>query len=169
MSDIVTIHLKKDEKFLRQKTHPINLEELKELNLRSLIKDMKVTMRRADGVGLSANQIGLTMKLFVAEVPPEKGEGRSKFYSIINPEIVKKGSETAEMEEGCLSVPGIFGPVARPDKIVITGFDINGKRLKIKAWGFLARVFQHEIDHLNGVLFIDKAKSLHQVQPTKHA
>ena len=164
MMQIVTIHTKKDEKFLRQKTREIDAHDLKALNLSALIKDMRATMRQADGVGLSANQIGLTMKFFVAEVPADQGKGRPKFYAVINPEILKTGSETAEMEEGCLSVPGIFGPVSRPDKITISGFDIRGKRLKLKAWGFLARVFQHEIDHLNGMLFIDKAKSLHEIE-----
>jgi peptide deformylase len=164
MSEIVTIHKKKDEKFLRQKTREVDFHNLKKLNLRALVKDMRSIMRRADGVGLSANQIGLEMKLFVAEIPADQGEGKSKFYAVVNPEIVKLGNNMAEMEEGCLSVPGIFGPVSRPDKIVISGFDIHGKHVKIKAWGFLARVFQHEIDHLHGTLFIDKAKSLHQTE-----
>lgn len=165
--DIVTIAHKKDEKFLRKKTKEVDLKDLKKHNLPTLIRNMKTAMRRADGVGLSANQIGLDMKLFVAEVPSENAQGTAKFYAVINPQIIKIEKETDELEEGCLSVPGVFGPVVRPSKIVIAGFDIKGKPLKLKAWGFLARVFQHEIDHLNGVLFIDKAKTLHKIQIQK--
>ena len=72
--------------------------------------------------------------------------------------------EAANMEEGCLSVPEIFGKVVRPAKVVLEGWDKNGKKLKIKAWGLLARIFQHEMDHLDGKLFIDKAKYLHKYQ-----
>ena len=160
---IITIDSKKNEKFLRKKTKSVDLARLKELNLPALVRDMKVMMRRADGVGLSANQIGLDMKLFVAEVPAERAHGTTKFYAILNPEIVKRGGELVELEEGCLSVPGVFGPVDRTDRITVSGFDLKGRRLKIKAWGFLARVFQHEIDHLNGILFVDKAKNLHDI------
>ena len=165
--DILTIASKKNERFLRQKTKNVDLKKLKELNLPTLIREMKKIMRDADGVGLSANQIGLDMKLFVAEIPADHAHGKSKFYAVLNPEIIKAESEMAELEEGCLSVPGVFGSVSRPDKIVISGFDIRGKRLKLKAWGFLARVFQHEIDHLNGKLFVDRAKSLHTIENSK--
>ena len=165
--DILTIASKKNEKFLRTKTKEVDIRALKELDLPALIRTMKATMRRADGVGLSANQIGLDMKLFVAEVSADTAQGTSKFYAVLNPKIIKMEKETNELEEGCLSVPGIFGPVVRPSKIVIAGFDIKGKPLKLKAWGFLARVFQHEIDHLNGRLFIDKAKSLHTIAQKK--
>lgn len=69
------------------------------------------------------------------------------------------------MEEGCLSVPGIYGDVERPEKITLVGQDRYDKKIKIKAWGLLARVFQHEVDHLNGILFIDKAKSIQKIEP----
>ena len=161
--DIVTIAEKKDERFLRQKTKLVTFPVLSIQTLRALIRDMKQTMRAADGVGLSANQVGLDMHLFIGEVPDAECS-RNKFYAIVNPEIVKASKETEKMEEGCLSVPGVFGTVERPDRITVAGFDIYGKRIKIKAWGFLARVLQHEIDHLNGTLFIDKAKGLHTLQ-----
>ncbi len=164
--NIVTIAEKKDEKFLRRKTAPVDLASFDKKTLRALVRDMKQIMRRADGVGLSANQIGLNMRLFVAEMPAQQGEG-NKFYVIINPEIVKTSLRVVPMEEGCLSVPQMFGMVDRPDRITIAGFDANGKRIKIKAWGFLARVFQHEIDHLNGGLFIDAAKGLHKIESSK--
>ncbi len=90
-----------------------------------------------------------------------------KFFAIFNPQIVKFSEEKILMEEGCLSVPGIWGGVERPEKITLVGFDKNGKKLKIKAWGLLARIFQHEIDHLNGILFIDKAKQVYKIPAGK--
>mgnify|MGYP003922156025 CR=1 FL=1 len=114
-------------------------------------------MREANGIGLSANQIGLPYRVFVAQVPDL--QGRLKFYAIFNPEIVKVSKEKELFEEGCLSIPDKYALVPRYSHIVIKGFDINGKKIKIKAWGLLARVFQHEIDHLDGKLFIDRIKT----------
>jgi peptide deformylase len=121
---------------------------------------MKRIMHEANGVGLSANQIGLEFKVFVAEVPD--AQGGSKFYAVFNPEIERTSTEKIVIEEGCLSIPGSFGEVERAERVAIKGYDKNGKVLKIKAWGLLARVFQHEIDHLNGHLFIDRTKIVHR-------
>ncbi len=158
---IVTIENKKDEKFLRTPTDEVNLEKEDKDELRELIKSMRKTMVEDDGAGLSANQVGLNKKLFVAQIPDENG--KPKFYAVINPEITKKSSETEIMNEGCLSIPNVVGPVKRPYKITLEGKDIEGKDIKIKAWGFLARVFQHETDHLNGKLFIDKAEETFKI------
>ncbi|MEK7554451.1 MAG: peptide deformylase [Patescibacteria group bacterium] len=152
-----------DPKILRKKTSLVHITEENRVQLKDLIKNMRVMMRDAEGVGLSANQIGLDMRLFVAEVPPPNGKGKPKFYAVVNPEIIKQGKETDLLEEGCLSVPDIYGPVARSTRIVISGLDPNGKPLKIKAWGFLARVFQHEVDHLNGFLILDRAKKFYEI------
>jgi peptide deformylase len=119
---------------------------------------MRQIMRAADGVGLSANQIELPYRLFVAQVPDS--QGRLKFYAIFNPEIVKISKKTELFEEGCLSTPSQYGLVPRPTQLTLKGFDMNGKKIKIKAWGLLARVFQHEVDHLNGKLFIDRTKNI---------
>ncbi len=158
--DIFKIANRKEERFLRKVTKefpfPANPAEVKKL-----LETMKKAMRKANGVGLSANQIGLSHRAFVAEVPSQKGG--SKFYAVFNPKIEKKSGNTVDLEEGCLSVPGMFGLVPRPEKITISGLDKSGKPLKIKAWGLLARVFQHEIDHLSGALFIDKAKTLYKI------
>ena len=118
---------------------------------------MREKMKNASGVGLSANQIGLDLNVFVAQV-----EG--KFYSIFNPTLVKISGEKISMEEGCLSVPEVFGDVLRSEKVILEGFDKNNKKIKIKAWGLLARIFQHEIDHLNGKIFIDTATDLHKFE-----
>jgi len=152
---ILTINNKKDEKILRQPTKKIDFKTFPKKELRELIVKLRLVMKKANGVGLSANQIGESLSVFVARL----GE---KFYVIINPEVIKKSKEVVIFEEGCLSVPGYFGMVERPEKITIVGFDQKGKKIKIKAWGVLARVFQHEIDHLNGIIFIDKAKNLRE-------
>ena len=119
-------------------------------------------MQLARGIGLSANQIGLGLRLFVAEVPDS--EGNLKFYAVFNPKLGKVGKEKAALEEGCLSVPDTYGLVERPGRVLLTGFDKNGRPLKIKAWGILARVFQHEIDHLDGKLFIDRTKQIYKAE-----
>lgn len=154
---IVTIGNKKSEKFLRKKTEDFNFEKTGGPERVALVERMKATMRAANGIGLSANQIGLAQRAFVAEIPERNGG--TKFYAVFNPELELRGKENAEMEEGCLSVPGVYGVVSRPRMAVLRGFDKNGHPIKIKAWGLLARVFQHELDHLNGVLFIDKART----------
>jgi len=154
---MVTIENEKDEKFLRTPTKKVDLKKENKKKLRKLIKNMRKKMIETDGVGLSANQVGLNKRMFVAQIPDENG--KPKFYSVINPEITKRSKETKTMNEGCLSVPNVYGPVERSEKITLEGENIEGKDIKVKAWGFLARVFQHEVDHLNGKLFIDKAKT----------
>ncbi len=160
MVKIVTIANKKDEKFLRTKTAAFDFKKFSKKEIRELIQKMRRDMQEAEGIGLSANQIGLDMKVFVARV-----EG--KFYAVFNPEIIQSSTETATLDEGCLSVPGVFGQVERPTKVTLKGLDANGRPLKIKAWGLLAKVFQHEVDHLNGGLFIDKAKQVERVPLVK--
>ena len=148
---------KTEEKTLRKKVATFDFDKYTKKEIRELIKKMRTTMRRADGVGLSANQVGLNEKMFVAEVD-------HKFYAIFNPKIIKKSDEKSEMEEGCLSVPDKFGTVIRADKVWLEGQNADGKKLKIKAWGFLARVFQHEVDHLEGKLFVDKSKDVYSAK-----
>lgn len=156
---VLTNASKKEDSFLRKKVPTLHLAHEDKKTLKSLIKKMRVIMKENNGIGLSANQIGLSKRLFVAQVPDE--HGHPKFYAIINPEIIKSSSKKVPSEEGCLSVPlSTTGIVERPDKIMLQGFNADGKKIKIKAWGLLARVFQHEIDHLNGKLFIDRATRL---------
>jgi peptide deformylase len=158
MDDILKIDDKKNEKFLRQKTVKFDFSEHSPKEIKALVKSMREMMKKADGVGLSANQIGLPFRMFVAQVPDQNG--KPKFYAIFNPEITKISKETEILEEGCLSVPETWGPVERHYRLTLSGQDISGKKIKIKAWDLLARVFQHEVDHLNGGLFIDKAHEL---------
>ena len=160
MAKIVTIENKRDEKFLRKPTAYFDFKKFSKKDIRELVKTMRQSMMEAEGIGLSANQIGLDLKVFVCKV-------ENKFYAVFNPEIVQESKGKIKLEEGCLSVPGIYGLVNRVEKLTLKGLDQNGKALKIKAWGLLARVFQHETDHLNGKLFIDKAEQVERVPLVK--
>lgn len=125
--------------------------------LRELADDMVETMRKAPGVGLAAPQVAQSVRLFVAEIEEsEEHPGSGKLYVVFNPEYVWKSEELVDGTEGCLSVPGYAGEVTRHHKVVIKGLDRQGKRVRIEAEQFLARVFQHEMDHLDGVLFTDR-------------
>jgi peptide deformylase len=157
--EIVTVAQKKDEKFLRKKTVPFDFKKFTRKEVNELITRMRRIMHAANGIGLSANQIGLEFSVFVAEVPD--AQGGTKFYAVFNPVLEKADKATIAFEEGCLSIPGQWGEVTRAETIVVSGYNKMGKKVKVKAWGLLARVFQHEIDHLNGKLFIDKAKKLY--------
>ena len=157
---IWTINDKNETKLLRKKMADFDFSKFSKKQVQELVRQMRETMKKANGIGLSANQIGLDMHVFVAQA-----EG--KFYSIFNSKITKVSDEKFLMEEGCLSVPEVFGEVKRESKITIEGQDKAGKKIKIKAWGLLARIFQHELDHLNGKLFIDKAVNLHKYEPQK--
>jgi peptide deformylase len=110
-------------------------------------------MENSKGVGLAAPQINVSLRVIVYEVD-------NKFYAFINPEIIKCFKETSSIEEGCLSLPNIYGEVERPEKIILKATNSEGKKIKLKAFGLLARAIQHEIDHLDGILFIDKAKNI---------
>lgn len=113
------------------------------------------------GVGLAAPQIGLNMSVFVAQMPGKDGKGYAgKFYSFFNPTIEFASKKIITDYEGCLSVPGYFGNVDRSEKITISGYDKNNRKVTLKVEGFLARIFQHETDHLNGTLFVDKSKDV---------
>jgi peptide deformylase len=122
-----------------------------EPGMKTLIQDMVDTLRMANGLGLAANQIGVLQKILVYD----DGSGLGV---LINPEIVSAEGEQIG-PEACLSVPGIQGEVRRANVITVKGKDRQGKPIKIKAEGLLARIFQHEIDHLNGTLFIDRAEA----------
>ena len=119
--------------------------------IKQLAQDMLDTMYSAHGVGLAAPQIGISLRLCVVDVMPE---GKNVQYILINPEVVE-GSDIVELEEGCLSFPKIYEQVKRYNKVTVKYTDINGKEKQVTAEGFLAKAFQHEIDHLNGKVFID--------------
>ena len=142
---------------LRRKAHKVT-EFDKDLNV--LIDDMIETMREAPGVGLAAPQIGVPQRLIVIEYAEdeENEDAEPRLYVVVNPEIVQTSEETVLGVEGCLSVPGLVGEVDRFTEVVVRGQNRRGQPIKIKAQGWLARIFQHEIDHLEGVIFTDRAK-----------
>jgi len=120
-------------------------------DIAGLIDSMYKIMYKANGVGLAAPQIGLSSRIIVIDTK----EDNTHPVALINPVIKQKGDILVAYEEGCLSLPGITSDIIRPENILVSGLDQHGKETEIEAGGLLARVFQHEIDHLNGVLFID--------------
>ncbi len=148
---IYTVNNKNDEKFLRRPPSLFDFKKYTKSEVNEIVKAMKAEMENADGIGLSANQIGLDIRVFVAKVD-------NKFYAIFNPKLTRKSVDMADGEEGCLSIPGKYDEFPRPEKVTLDAHDKNGKKIKIKAWGLLARIFQHEVDHLDGKLFIDHIK-----------
>ena len=120
-----------------------------------LVSDMRKIMVEAHGVGLAANQVGRDLQIFVIDAKLAEENGVTDAY--INPEITERSREQTEMEEGCLSLPEYWQQVKRAKKIKLKALDENGKKIKIKARGFLARVLQHEHDHLQGVLIKNQA------------
>ena len=144
---------------LKRKAHTFNKFDK---NLQTLLDDMVETMREAPGVGLAAPQIGLSERIIVIEYfereeDEEKEEAPRKVWAVINPEITKISEETLMGVEGCLSIPGLVGEVERHAEVQVKGLNRHGKPMKVKAKGWLARIFQHEIDHLNGILFTERA------------
>ena len=129
-------------------------------NVRRLLKDMLETVIHADGIGLAAPQIGKDLNLALIYLEQTGGPT----FPIINPKITHRSKETVKIEEGCLSMPGVYGTVARPKKITIQYLDINGEEQTITDNGWVARVAQHEVDHLLQTLIIDKLEKVTQGQ-----
>ncbi len=135
---------------LREKAQPV--AKINSAIVR-LLDDMVETMIEAKGVGLAAPQIGLSKQLIVVDA------GDNHYLQLVNPCIVERTGSCLDVE-GCLSIPGIYGEVDRAAKVVVTALDKDGKEVRLAAEGFLARILQHEIDHLKGILFIDRAARL---------
>jgi len=129
-------------------------------SIQRLIDDMVETMQQANGVGLAAPQVGVSLRVIVLQMPEEEP------MAIINPEMVKRLGER-EVTEGCLSIPGYFGEIKRSDSVIVKGRDRQGKAIRIRATGLMAEALEHEIDHLNGILYIHHLESqdkLHEVE-----
>lgn len=152
--DIVTFPAK----VLREETTTISKFDR---DLNNLVDDMVETMRDAPGVGLAAPQIGVSKKLVVVEFGSELDESFPKqLYVLVNPEIINRSEETVRGIEGCLSVPDLVGSVDRAQVVTVKAQDQHGQPLKIRAEGWLARIFQHEIDHINGILYTDRTNDI---------
>lgn len=143
--------------------HPTLRKRAKEVTafdaeLLAFVEDMTKTMREDDGVGLAAPQVNVSKRVIIIEYGSDENEAIPKtLYTVINPKIVKRSDEKVIGVEGCLSVPGLAGDVERDYAVTVKGQTKEGEPFKMKATGWLARIFQHEIDHLNGILFTDQA------------
>lgn len=122
--------------------------------IKDIIRDMFETMYMKNGIGLAANQVGIDKRIIVIDINSK--EKKIPPLALINPEIISYSKKKETLEEGCLSFPGFFDKVTRPSSVQITYYDINGKKREIIAEGLLARVIQHEIDHINGIKFIQR-------------
>ncbi|HCC22482.1 TPA: peptide deformylase, partial [Candidatus Uhrbacteria bacterium] len=142
---IVTI----GESILRQRANEIDLDEIRTDVFRCLVENMIETMRAAQGVGLAAPQIGINQRVFVAETSAGP-------IALINPKFTKMSKKTTPYEEGCLSIPGKYGLVRRATEVDIEALTLEDKKITFTAKGFFARVMQHEMDHLDGILFVDR-------------
>lgn len=143
-----------------QNPDPVLREVAKEVtkfnsNLHKLLKDMAETMYDAEGVGLAAPQVGISKRVIVVDIGDERG-----LIEMVNPEIIERDGEQFG-PEGCLSIQNLNGDVRRAEKVRVRGQNRNGEFFEVEAEGFLARAFQHEVDHLNGILFIDLAEELY--------
>lgn len=183
MNEIV----QKENKILREIAKEVPLESIKSRKIETILRRMvKALDNEEDGIAIAAPQIGESLRIFVVskrifEIMQAEQERRvsskdpaSKKPKVdledmvfINPEILKTSKKKSLMEEGCLSVRWLYGKVERPDKILVKAFSQDGKLFTLGGSGLLAQVFQHEIDHLNGVLFIDKAVGLKEMPPNK--
>ncbi len=140
---------------LRKVAKRVVLKEIREPLFQQLIDDMFATMYAAPGVGLAAPQVNVSKRLFVMDVHDDEHQPAV----VINPKLEKLGEEI-ELKEGCLSVPGIVGDIVRHTRVVVTGLDRQGQKIRIEGEGLSAQCMQHEVDHLDGILYVDRAKNL---------
>ena len=141
---------------LRNPTQPVSFPLSPEI--KKLTKDMIDTVRNADGIGLAAPQVGKSVKVIVINLE----KSGIPLMVLYNPKISSRGFKKVDIEEGCLSIPGVFGNVRRPKKVTVEAYNADGKKIKFSDDGWIARVAQHEIDHTNGVLIIDLIKKYTQ-------
>ena len=140
---------------LREKSLNVDMVDK---DLQKLMDDMLETMYAAPGIGLAAIQIGIPKRVIILDIDQKEGQKNPMFF--VNPEIIEKSENSSTYEEGCLSVPGQFAEITRPEKCFVKYLDYYGQKKEIKAEGMLATCIQHEIDHLEGILFIDYLSKL---------
>lgn len=162
-----------DSSVLREVAQPVKPEEITSAKISTILEKMQKALHaEEDGVAIAAPQIGESLRIFVVNgtvlnLGQEKKESSDDLV-FINPEIIRVSRKKRDLEEGCLSLRYLYGQVARHEKITITSFDETGRRVTSGASGLLAQIFQHEIDHLNGILFIDKAENVRDIPPQDH-
>jgi len=182
--------VQKEDSVLHEKAQEVPMQDIPSPKIQKVIRDMKTALaNEKDGVAIAAPQIGVPLRIFVvsgafleiasgkentAKDSPlqNKGEsfvGNERDLVFINPEITKLSKQKESMQEGCLSVRWLYGEVRRSKKATVKAYDENGKAFTRGAGGLLAQIFQHEVDHLNGVLFVDKAKNVEEILPEEHS
>ncbi len=168
--------LDRDDPTLRLIARPVLVSEIGSPKLKGVIALMKQALQaEEDGVAIAAPQVGESLRLFIIKgstLALAKGEGvkgkkNPEDLVFINPEIVKVSKKRRKMEEGCLSIRWLYGQVARHEKVSMTAFNEGGKAVSVDASGLLAQIFQHEIDHLDGILFTDKAEDIRDLPPSE--
>ena len=164
--------VQKEDPVLREKAAALAPEDIRSGRIRRIIADMKEALaREKDGVALAAPQIGVPLRIFIVSghifdpeaLARDDKSGEYEDLVFINPEIVKESKKKVPMEEGCLSVRGVYGQVRRAEKVTIDAYNERGEKIRRGASGLLAQIFQHEIDHLNGILFTDKTKNAQEI------
>lgn len=148
------------DKELRVISTPVALDRATSEDIKALIEDLKVTMKKENGIGIAAPQVGIHERVIIVDM-------KGKPTAFINPELSDKSFKLVDSEEGCLSVPGKWGTVKRHRSVQVKALDANGHEVAFKAVGLEAIIFQHEIDHLDGVLFIDRAEELRSIGETR--
>lgn len=143
-------------KELRVVSVPVSADKVTSEDIKSLIEDLKVTMKKENGIGIAAPQVGVHERVIIVDM-------KGKPTAFINPELSDKSFKLVDSDEGCLSVPGKWGLVKRHRSVKVKALDANGHEVSFKAIGLEAIIFQHEIDHLDGILFIDRAEDLRDV------
>lgn len=158
--------VQQDSPVLRQVAQPVADAEFGQPALKQLVEKMSAALAECDdGVALAAPQIGVAKQIFVVAKKIFETNPPDADLVFINPQITALSRRKKILDEGCLSVRWIYGEVKRADKATVTAYDLTGRKFVRQGSGLLAQIFQHEIDHLNGVLFIDKAKNLQEIQP----
>ncbi len=157
--------LQKENTLLRKISREIKLKDISSVGIKDIIKDMIKTLSfTKDGIALAAPQIGQSVRLFVVSPKAFTEESPQNQLVYINPRITKRSARKVELEEGCLSVRNIFGFIKRYEKVTVEAYDERGEKFTRGASGLLAEIFQHEIDHLDGKLFIDTARDLREIK-----
>jgi len=163
-----TTILHKEAPILRQIAKALQIREITQPKAQKLLAQMhKILARATDGVALAAPQIGVGLQIFVVSPKAFAEIKQSEPLVYINPTIVRRSRKKVLMEEGCLSVPNMFGIVERHEKVTVEAYNENGKKFRRDGAGLLAEIFQHETDHLKGLLFIDTAKNVREVLPSQ--
>jgi peptide deformylase len=159
-----------DADVLRATAEPIQEKEFGSKDLKNTIADMKEALHDTDdGVAIAAPQIGISKRIFLVRdtVFAERGDLDTADHEFINPELVNTSQATVECDEGCLSVRNTYGKVTRHKQATVRAHDVDGNEFEVGGSGLLAQIFQHEIEHLDGTLFVDKARGLREVDPEK--